>query len=247
MPHKIIYGLIGNPLQHSFSKQYFENKFVAENIDNARFNNYELERIEDLLPIIQNTTGLQGFAVTKPYKLRIIKYLDEYDKSVTLTQSCNCVLLKNSKLIGFNTDIIGFEKSFTPHLQRHHQQALILGNGGAAQAVKYVLRKLHIPFKLVTRNISKDLYLKYSELNENVLSQHKIIINTTPIGTFPQIYECPHIPYQFVTPQHYLFDLVYNPSITRFMYHGIEHGAFVKSGYQMLCIQAEENWKIWNA
>ena len=212
---------------------------------NVCFNNYELEKVEDVLPIISNNDNLVGFAVTIPYKQKIIKYLDEYDKVVSNIKSCNCVLIKNKKLVGYNTDIIGFQKSFTPHLQRHHKQALILGNGGAAQAVKAALRQLHIHYTVVTRNTTQNT-ICYREVNEEVIKQHQIIINTTPLGTFPTVDDCPPIPYEYLTPQHYLFDLVYNPTVTTFMNKGLQHNAFVKNGFEMLCLQAEENWKIWN-
>jgi shikimate dehydrogenase len=210
------------------------------------FTNYELDKIEDIIPIVINTKNLLGFAVTKPYKQQIIKYLDEYDKDVSTTHSCNCVLIKNHKLIGYNTDIIGFEQSFTTDLKHHHTKALVLGNGGAAQAIKFVLRKLHIHYTLVTR-AATPISLQYEQVDQSVINDHSIIINTTPIGTFPNTNECPIIPYQYLTAKHYLFDLVYNPSTTSFMNKGLQQNTIVKNGYEMLCIQAEANWKIWNA
>jgi shikimate dehydrogenase len=239
------FGLIGRPLSHSFSKQYFDNMFKEKGLKNVCFINYELEEIEDLLPIISNNENIVGFAVTIPYKQKIMKFLDEYDKVVGNINSCNCVLIKNRKLIGYNTDVIGFEKSFTPHLQKHHKQALILGNGGVAQSVKWVLRHLHIHYTVVTRDEYKNS-ISYNSISKNIIEQHQIIINTTPLGTFPYVDECPNIPYQYITTQHYLFDVVYNPQLTTFMQKGLQQNAFVKNGYEMLCQQAEENWKIWN-
>lgn len=214
-------------------------------MENCVFKNFELEKIEDLLPIIKNYKNLIGFAVTKPFKQKIFKYLDEQDKVVEKIESCNCVLIKNNKLIGYNTDVLGFEQSLITNLKPYHKKALVLGNGGAAQAVKYVLRKLHIDYKTVTRNGFKR-YTTYNDLTKNIIEEHQIIINTTPVGTYPIVQECPNILYEFLTPKHYLFDLVYNPSITTFMSKGLQHGAFVKNGYEMLCLQAEANWKIWN-
>lgn len=195
---------------------------------------------------MSNSENLVGFAVTAPYKQKIIKYLDEYDRVVGNIHSCNCVLIKNKKLVGYNTDFLGFEKSFTPLLQPHHKQALILGDGGAAQAIKYVLKHLHIHYTLVTR-VAHNHTISYENLTKKVIDEHQIIINTTPVGTFPNIEECPNIPYKYLTTQHYLFDLVYNPTITSFMANGLLENATIKNGYEMLCIQAEENWKIWNS
>lgn len=155
------------------------------------------------------------------------------------------MLIKNNKLVGYNTDTWGFEHSFVPHLKRYHERALILGNGGAAESVKYVLRHLHIHYTSVTRKPRYNT-ICYENVDEAIIKAHKIIINTTPLGTYPNIDECPNIPYEFITPQHYLFDLVYNPSVTAFMQKGIQQNAFVKNGYEMLCLQAEENWRIWN-
>ncbi|MCX6208107.1 MAG: shikimate dehydrogenase [Bacteroidetes bacterium] len=239
------YGLIGNPLTHSFSKDYFEKKIKEKGLENLLFNNYELEKIEDLLPIISNNEHLLGFAVTIPFKQKIIKYLDEFDRVVGNINSCNCVLIKNKKLIGYNTDVLGFEKSFTPLLKSHHKHALILGDGGAAQAVKYVLRHLHIYYTIVTR-VAHHNSICYADVTKQIIDEHPIIINTTPLGTFPNVDDCPNIPYKYLTKQHYLFDLVYNPIVTTFMANGLLENATVKNGYEMLCIQAEENWKIWN-
>ena len=190
--------------------------------------------------------NLKGIAVTIPYKKAVIDFLDETDDVVKQIGACNCIQIKNKKLKGYNTDVVGFEKSFTPLLQSHHQQALILGTGGASSAVEYVLRKLNIPFRFVSRQKKENCFV-YDELNEEIFQSYQIIINTSPVGTFPNIEEAPNIPYQFINQQHYLYDLVYNPAATKFLILGKANGAIVKNGYDMLVLQAEENWKIWNS
>ncbi len=238
------FGLIGHPLTHSFSKQYFDNKFKEEGLMDVVFNEYDIESIDELQTIISNK-NIKGLAVTIPYKQAVVRILDGCDNIVKEIDACNCIKIFNSKLIGFNTDVIGFEKSFTQNLKPYHTKALVLGNGGAAQAIKYVLQKLSIDFTIVTRNKTEES-ISYEDVDEAIIQSHLIIINTTPLGTFPKVDECPNIPYQHITPQHYLFDLVYNPPVTTFMNKGLQRNAFAKNGYEMLCIQAEENWRIWN-
>ena len=239
------FGLIGHPLSHSFSKQYFDEKFVKENIVDASFELFDIENIDDIKKIIANKS-VKGFAITIPYKQQIIPYLDSFNDLAKQTNACNCVKIIDGKLIGFNTDVIGFEQSLTRNLKTFHTKALVLGNGGAAAAIKYVLHKLCIECKTVSREKNKADFI-YEELNESIIQSYKLIINTTPLGTFPNTADCPNIPYQYLSKEHYLFDLVYNPSLTSFMHKGIQQNAFVKNGYDMLVIQAEENWKIWNA
>jgi len=239
-----LFGLIGHPLTHSFSKQYFDNKFKEDGLVDVFFELFDIENIEEVKALIANKS-LKGFAITIPYKQQIIPFLSEASNVVEQINACNCVNIIDSKLIGFNTDVIGFEKSLLNHLQPHHTKALVLGNGGASAAVKFVLDKYKIEFKTVSRIAANDC-LSYQDLNEEILTTHTLIINTTPLGTYPDIESLPNIPYQYLTPKHYLFDLVYNPAITAFMQRGIQQNAFVKNGYEMLVIQAEENWKIWN-
>ena len=240
-----VFGLIGHPLTHSFSKQYFDKKFQIESLTNAKFELFDIENIQLIHELIKGSR-LKGLAVTIPYKQQILPFLFYADEIVTSINACNCIKIVDGKLYGFNTDVIGFEQSFIQHLSANHQQALVLGNGGAAVAIKYVLNKLNISCSLVTRNKSNGS-LSYEELNEEIISNHQIIINTTPLGTFPQIESCPDIPYHFITSQHYLFDVVYNPAETSFMQRGKQQKAIVKNGYEMLCLQAEENWRIWNS
>lgn len=240
-----IFGLIGHPLSHSFSKQYFDNKFKEEQIVDVSFELFDIENIEAIKTILLNE-NIKGLAVTIPYKQSVISFLNDADDVVKKINACNCIKVKNRKLFGYNTDVIGFEKSLVKNLKPNHTKALVLGNGGASAAVKYVLSKLKIDYKIVTRSKQDDT-LTYTELDEAIIQSHPLIINTTPVGTFPNTSECVDMPYQYLTPNHYLFDLVYNPAITTFMSKGLQQNAFVKNGYEMLEIQAEENWKIWNS
>ncbi|MBX2931282.1 MAG: shikimate dehydrogenase [Chitinophagaceae bacterium] len=240
-----LYGLIGFLLSHSLSKKYFDEKFRQENLFNYRFSNFEISHINQITDIIQQNKHLQGFAITIPYKQQIIPYLHIASNEVKKIQACNCVKIIDGQLYGYNTDIIGFEKSFTELLQPHHNKALILGTGGAAKAVQFVLKKLSISFLNVSRKIINETTITYQQINQQLLEEYTIIINTTPLGTFPNTNECPDIPYQLLTAKHYLFDLIYNPSFTKFLQLGKQQNATIKNGKDMLTIQAEENWKIW--
>jgi shikimate dehydrogenase len=241
-----LFGLIGHPLTHSFSKKYFDQKFNDEQINNCSFLNFEIPQIKELKFLIQQNPALQGFAVTIPYKQQIIAYLDWMSNEVQEMQACNCVKIVAGKLYGYNTDVIGFEKSFMQFLKPNHVKALVLGTGGAAQAVIFTLKKLGIRHLSVSRNELSGAIV-YDELNETLLGEYSTIINTTPLGTYPKTAEFPAIPYEYITPEHYLFDLVYNPPLTQFLLKGEAKGATIKNGYDMLTIQAEENWKIWNS
>ena len=238
------YGLIGHPLSHSFSKKYFDKKFELEGLTNCMFHLFDLDNINRIDDLIENDS-LKGYAITIPYKKQIIPFLHQQNDIVNQIEACNCVKLVNKKLIGFNTDILGFEESFVKELKPYHQKALILGNGGATASVKFVLNKLGLDFTIVIRNKS-EVSILYEDVNEAVIQAHQIIINTTPLGAYPKIETHPNVPYQFLTDKHYLFDLVYNPAETLFMQKGKQQNAVVKNGYEMLCIQAEANWKIWN-
>ncbi|MBN8835875.1 MAG: shikimate dehydrogenase [Sphingobacteriia bacterium] len=241
-----LYGLIGYPLTHSFSKKYFEEKFARENITNVVFENFSIEYISMLSEIIQkNISVLQGLAVTIPYKKRVIDFLDEADDVVKQINACNCIVFKEGRLKGYNTDVIGFEKSFVELLQPHHKKALILGTGGAAAAVAFVMRELSIEYKFVSRSKGENT-VSYNDVDEEMMQAYPVIINTTPLGTTPNVQECPPIFYEALTGNHYLFDLIYNPLQTKFLYLGKKQGAVTKNGYDMLAFQAEENWKIWN-
>jgi shikimate dehydrogenase len=239
------YGLIGFPLSHSFSQKYFTEKFLKENIYDAKFLNFSIPRIEDVEQLFA-AHSLKGLAVTIPYKKSVIKYLDETDDVVNAISACNCIKINNGRKVGYNTDVVGFETSFVKNLQPHHTKALLLGTGGAAAAVKFVLAKLGIQHLDVSRNLSGK-NISYNDITPAVLKDYTVIINCTPLGTYPNIAEAPQLQYDLLSDSHYLFDLVYNPPLTRFLQHGKERGCTIQNGYEMLVIQAEENWKIWNA
>ena len=240
-----LYGLIGYPLSHSFSKKYFDKKIEEEGILNASFENFSIADIELLKGILERKE-LKGLAVTIPYKRAVIDFLDSYSEAVKQMQACNCIKVEEGRYVGFNTDVIGFEQSFVKLLKPQHKQALVLGTGGAASAVVYVLDKLGINWRYVSRTRNADNYT-YEELNEEIIQSNTIIINASPVGTFPDVTACPAIPYQYLSDKHYLYDLVYNPPETTFLKKGKEKGAIIKNGYEMLQLQAEENWKIWNS
>jgi shikimate dehydrogenase len=240
-----LFGLIGYPLGHSFSKKYFEEKFVREGITDVAFENFSIPTIDQFPGLWKQYPQLAGVAVTIPYKQQVLTYLDELSPEVTAMQACNCIRLISGKLIGYNTDIIGFEQSLLPYLKPEHTQALILGSGGAAAGVAFVLSRLGIRYQFVSRN--PDVRgLTYASLDAVQMDMHRLIINTTPLGTYPEVDTCAPIPYHYLTDHHHCFDLVYNPAETLFMQKAKAQGASVQNGYQMLTIQAEANWRIWN-
>ncbi len=241
-----VYGLIGYPLGHSFSKKYFTEKFANQGIAGCIYKNFPIQTIDELKTVLSQNPQLCGLNITIPHKQVIFPFLDDRTNLPEGLSACNCIKIVEGRLVGYNTDVTGFEKSLLPKLNDHHTNALILGNGGAAEAVKYVLHKLNIDFKIVSRKLHDGSHLTYTDLNEAILNEHLLIVNTTPLGTFPDIEKCPPFPYQFITPRHYLFDLVYNPSKTLFLQKGEEKGAAIKNGSDMLEIQAEESWRIWN-
>lgn len=240
------YGLIGFPLSHSFSQKYFAEKFLHENISDAVFLNFELPAIEEVEKVFSAHPHLKGLAVTIPYKKAILPYLHSADDVVTAVKACNCVKITPGGKEGFNTDVTGFEKSFTPKLQPHHQKALVLGTGGAAAAVEYVLNKLGIEYRLVSRKPLPGT-INYTAINVDTLQAYPVIINCTPLGTYPDTATAPPLPYEHLRSTNYLFDLVYNPPLTTFLQHGKKLGCTIKNGSDMLAIQAEENWRIWNS
>jgi shikimate dehydrogenase len=240
------FGLIGYPLSHSFSKKYFTEKFQKEGLKDHVYDLFPIATIDELPGVLSTHPDLIGLNVTIPYKQQVLKYLDASNLPKGV-EACNCIKIENGKLTGNNTDVMGFEASFTELLKPHHNKALVLGNGGATAAVVYVLRKLNIDYKIVSRKIHDGSALTYNDISVAVIKQHTVIINTTPLGTFPNVDECAPIPYEAITSEHFLFDLVYNPEKTLFLKKGEERGATIKNGYDMLEIQAEESWKIWNA
>jgi len=240
-----LFGLIGYPLTHSFSKNYFTEKFKKEAIENCRYENFELANISGLSDVLDSNPGLEGLNVTIPYKESVLPFLNEMDEVVKRIGACNCISLDNKKLIGYNTDVIGFEKSLLKDRNVEHKNALILGTGGAAKAVEFVLRKRKIHYKYVSRYPSVK-NLSYEQLTPAMIKEYSLIINTSPLGMYPKITEAPPLPYQAITEKHFLFDLIYNPEKTLFLKKGEEQGAMVQNGYDMLIYQAEESWKIWN-
>lgn len=242
-----VYGIIGYPLTHSFSKKYFTEKFLREGIKDCLYEVYPIMSIYKMKDMIKQNSGLRGLNITIPYKQLVLRHLYSTQNIPFGVRACNCVKITDGKALGYNTDIVGFEKSLLPLLKDHHTKALILGNGGATEAVKFVLQKLHISYDIVSRKIHDGSTLTYDDLNKDIIVESTLIINTTPLGTFPDVNELPDIPYQHLTSAHLLYDLIYNPVKTIFLQKAEEQGAAIKNGYEMLEIQAEESWKIWNA
>lgn len=239
------FGLIGYPLTHSFSKKFFTEKFERENLTDCRYDTFSIPSIDDLRDVLKNNPELCGLNVTIPYKENVLSFLDEKTPLVKKIKACNCINIKDGKLTGHNTDAPAFEKSLKEKLQPHHTKALILGTGGAAKAVEYSLRQLNIPYKYVSRKPSAKSF-SYEQLTEALMQEYTLIINTTPLGMHPNVVEAPQIPYHTLTSKHYLFDLVYNPEKTLFLQKGETQGAAIKNGHEMLVLQAEESWRIWN-
>jgi shikimate dehydrogenase len=258
-----VFGLIGYPLSHSFSKNYFAEKFRNEKISDAAYQNFPLENISSFPELVNSNPDLRGLNVTIPHKKSIIKFLDEISPEAKETGAVNCIKIASGKLKGYNTDYIGFLRSLKKYLQPHHAHALILGTGGSSKAVQFALKMLNIKMQFVSRTKTTTA-LSYAEMNKEIIEQHTLIINTTPLGmassgrTTPsrptatassggsagEIY--PDIPYRHVSSKHLLFDLIYNPAETLFLQKGKAHGATIVNGLEMLQIQAEESWKIWN-
>jgi shikimate dehydrogenase len=238
------FGLIGYPLTHSFSERYFTEKFIREGIRDCSYTAWPIAAISGL-PGLLADPELCGLNVTIPYKEQVLPYLDLPGEVVRAIGACNCVRVVGGKTEGHNTDVIGFGQSFVKKLQPHHTQALVLGTGGAAKAVGYVLEKLGIGYRYVSRKAGSE-NLSYADVDGALLQSHTILINTTPMGMYPRTDECPPLPYETLTARHYLFDLVYNPERTLFLRKGEERGAAVENGYEMLILQAEESWRIWN-
>lgn len=259
-----LFGLIGFPLSHSFSEKYFAEKFQREGIKDALYKAFPITDISLVPDLIKSHPDLRGFNVTIPYKEQIIPLLDELDETARVVGAVNCVVLTSPHspvsplptpiLTGYNTDVHGFRQSLKPFLASHHERALILGTGGAAKAVEYVLRTIGVECVFVTRHLERSreagfqgkTLLTYADLNEHVMAMCKLIVNCTPVGTFPNENAAPEIPYEFVTEHHFLYDLVYNPAETEFIRSGKAKGALTLNGLDMLKMQAEEAWRIWN-
>lgn len=244
-----IYGLIGHPLKHSFSQRFFTEKFAKEGID-AEYHTFDIPDIALLGKIIELHKGLNGLNVTIPYKEKVIEYLDRLDPEAEKIGAVNVIKFlrdeEGVRLVGYNSDIVGFQSSIKPLINSLiHEKALILGTGGASKAVKHGLQNLGLETKFVSRT-SKNGSYTYQDLSKDILSEYKVIVNSSPVGTFPDINSSPDIPYQYLTTDHLLYDLVYNPAETSFLKQGKAMGAAVKNGEEMLELQAIEAWDIWN-
>ena len=240
------YGLIGYPLSHSFSESYFAKKFQEEGITDCMYQNFPIQDINDINNLLATFPDLKGFNVTIPYKERILPFLYTTNDVVAAIGACNCVKIDKGQLSGHNTDVYGFETSLTEHLQPHHARALILGEGGAAKAVAFVLEKLGIGYiSVVRKGTTNPRRLLYEQVTDSIIDSHTLIVNCTPLGTYPNIHECPVLNFERITARHYLFDLIYNPAKTVFLQNGERRGARIKNGYEMLVLQAEESWRIW--
>lgn len=241
-----LFGLIGYPLSHSFSKNYFTKKFEQEEINECRYELFPLKTIDELQLLLKNNPELDGLNITIPFKKQVLRFLDETHIPDGL-DACNCINITAGKLVGYNTDVTGFEKSLLPLLKSYHKKALVLGNGGATAAVVYVLRKLNIDFDIVSRSKHGESAFTYKDITKEILNSSNVIINTTPLGMYPDTDACPDIPYRFISGKHLLYDLVYNPAKTLFLKKGEDRGATIKNGEEMLLLQAEESWRIWNS
>jgi len=238
-------GLIGYPLSHSFSKKFFAEKFEKEKLADYSYENFEIENIKAFPALLKNNPDLIGLNITIPYKEEILSFIDQKDEIVKEIGACNTIKIMDGKLKAYNTDVIGFEKSFLEKIGPHHKKALILGTGGASKSVAYVLDKLGINYKFVSRNPQNLKTINYRHIDGEWMNEYQIIINTTPLGSFPKIENYPKIPYEFVNEQHYFFDLIYNPSETVFLKKARERGALTVNGLKMLELQAEASWRIW--
>lgn len=241
------YGIIGFPLTHSFSQDYFNRKFESLGLTGHRYDKFPIRSIEELLRILLNNPDLNGLNITMPFKRSVMELLDDRSGIPAGLEACNCIKLEGGKLFGFNTDITGFQRSLEPLLRPHHKKALILGTGGASDAVRFVMEKLGKEYRMVSRNKNGTNHLTYADIGVSEMETHQLIINTTPLGTFPDVDLSPDIPYPLLNSGHLLFDLVYNPAKTVFLKKGEERGAVTRNGYEMLVIQAEESWDIWKS
>ncbi|OUL60589.1 shikimate dehydrogenase [Flavobacterium sp. AJR] len=240
------FGLLGKNISYSFSKGYFTEKFNDEHFKGCSYENFDIPEINFFTALIKNNPDLKGLNVTIPYKEQILPFLDKLSKKATLIGAVNTVkFTKNGKLKGYNTDYYGFKKSLKPLLQPHHKKALILGTGGASKGVAFALDELGILYTFVSRE-AKENIIDYNLINATTFDNYQIIINSTPVGTSPNIEAYPAIPYEFFTKKHIAYDLIYNPEETTFLKKAKENGAVIKNGYDMLIFQAEKAWKIWN-
>jgi shikimate dehydrogenase len=242
-----IYGLIGKTLGHSFSQKYFSEKFQKEHITGCQYRNFELTDLAWEIPGLKSNPELSGLNVTIPYKRDILPFLDDLTPDCREIGACNCIYIRGGKWTGYNTDASGFREALIPHLSPSLKKALILGTGGASHAVAFVMKELGIDFLKVSRRTGPpDSVIRYGDITPDLMDEYRIIINTTPLGTYPDMAQCPPLPYQYLTPGHFCFDLIYNPARTLFLSLSEARGAAIENGEKMLSLQAEESWKIWN-
>ena len=248
MSERSKFGLIGKNISYSFSKGYFLKKFDDLKLPNLSYRNFDIPAIEEFpFLIYHKEEEFRGFNVTIPYKQSIMRYLQDIDVDAQEIGAVNTIKVTDeNELVGFNTDIYGFENSLKPLLKSHHKNALILGTGGASKAIAFVLDKLNIGYQFVSRTKS-DKAISYADLSKELIENYQLIINCTPLGTHPSVENCPEIPYQYLTDKHFLYDLIYNPSETTFLKNGNERGTITKNGLEMLELQAEKSWEIWNS
>ncbi|GGE44785.1 shikimate dehydrogenase family protein [Psychroflexus planctonicus] len=239
------FGLLGKNIDYSFSKRFFRDYFHKNNI-RADYTNFDVEKIPALSQLMLANPGLEGFNVTTPFKEAIIEHLDELDETAKRIKAVNTVKIKNGKFIGYNTDAYGFIRSIFPLIENHHEQALVLGTGGAAKAVTSALKSMSIATTFVSRKPKNAGEIAYADLNENIIQKHYLIVNCSPVGTVPNETKCPDIPYTFLGKKHFLYDLVYNPPLTKFLALGKQKGAKTANGLKMLELQALRAWEIWN-
>lgn len=240
-------GLLGKDISYSFSRSYFKKKFEDENINNISYENFDIKNIDLFPSIIKDTKNLKGLNVTIPYKEQVIPYLDKINKKAKAIGAVNTIkITKKGKLVGYNTDCYGFKNTLKPYIKPHHKKALILGTGGASKAIAYTFNELGITYQYVSRNLKDGVSFTYNTLTEKDISEHQIIVNCTPLGTFPNVEDCPNIPYAAITKKHILFDLIYNPEETRFLSLGKQNKATIINGLNMLRLQAEKSWSIWD-
>ncbi len=240
------YGLVGKNISYSFSKGYFTQKFADMGLNDYSYENFDLQHINEFRELVRNTTGLKGLNVTIPYKEEVLPFLTGLDETAGQIGAVNTIKLRGEELIGYNTDAHGFQKSLEPFLAKHHTSALILGTGGASKAVAFVLRQLGMAFRFVSRNPTHN-QMGYTEIDEETLERHQVIINCTPLGTYPNVAQKPPLPYPYLNKEHLLYDLIYNPSKTAFLLEGESRGATICNGLRMLELQAEKAWEIWNS
>ncbi|MGG6232247.1 shikimate dehydrogenase family protein [Tenacibaculum sp. SDUM215027] len=246
--NKHLYALVGKNISYSFSRGYFTEKFEKLDLKNHEYINFDIQSIHELpQKIKENKKQLKGMNVTIPYKLDVFNFLDRIDKKALKVGAVNTIkITKKGRLKGYNTDVYGFKKSLKPLLKKHHKKALILGTGGASKAVAFVLENLGMKYKYVSRTPEGKKQISYQDINKELIESYSVIINCTPLGTHPNVENCPDIPYEFLTDKHLLYDLIYNPSETIFLRRGKEQGTTIKNGLEMLELQAEKAWKIWS-